>query len=389
MAALLPVAKLAHANGHDVSFIAMTTARQVVLAAGLEPTGFAELMAFGEPNAEETGRRLVGKPNDGPVSHEESVAYHGISYAELIATHGEEEADRRYAAQGRQSFLPVDFFQRVLADRAPDVVIATSAPRGERAAMMAASQLGIPAVCVVDLFATAEIEWLKAPGFATRICVLSEAVRQRIVDAGRSPEEVVVTGNPAFDALSEGSYADEAGALRAACGWGDHFVIGWASQVEPAVHPFTGKKGDPDLPRRVENTLLDIVAEDDSLALFVRHHPSEQRELPAPSDRVRISDRSMSVELMLHACDAVVSIASTVGLQGALLGKPLITYDKSILCEGAPFSRLGISRGVDSLEGLGGAIDAVRTGREDFRPDIEPPGNSAQRVLDIAMGMTS
>jgi hypothetical protein len=68
--------------------------------------------------------------------------------------------------------------------------------------VLAVRQLGIPSICVVDLFAIDEVKWIGAPDYADQVCVLNESVRQFLVAAGRSEDQVVVTGNPGFDALN-------------------------------------------------------------------------------------------------------------------------------------------------------------------------------------------
>ena len=54
---------------------------------------------------------------------EESIAYHGINFSELVEREGLERATARYARDGRHAFLPVRFMERVLQDLRPDIVI--------------------------------------------------------------------------------------------------------------------------------------------------------------------------------------------------------------------------------------------------------------------------
>jgi hypothetical protein len=75
----------------------------------------------------------------GPVADpQETVAYLGLSMADLIADVGPEEAELAYRQFGRQAFLPVRTLDRILRQVAPDLVVCTNSPRAERAAVLAA-----------------------------------------------------------------------------------------------------------------------------------------------------------------------------------------------------------------------------------------------------------
>jgi hypothetical protein len=132
--------------------------------------------------------------------------------------------------------------QRIVTKLAPHLVVATNSPRAERAAIMAARSLDLPSVCLVDLFCLDEVKWIGAPGYADCICVLNESVRKFLIDAGRGPEQIVVTGNPAFDGLSNPAYKTAGQALRQHLQWNGKHVLLWPTQVEPAYHPFNGKR---------------------------------------------------------------------------------------------------------------------------------------------------
>ena len=186
---LLPVARLLRGRGLAAPvFLGLTTARAEVEAAGFACLGFADVVRADDAAALAQGRALASQLPAHAVSFDESAAYLGLSYADLVREHGEAEAAAQYVAHGRQAFLPIATLERVLAQVRPDLLVATSAPRAERAAFVAARRLGVPAVCLVDLFAAYEIEWLREPGFADRICVLNDRVRDRLLAAACSQQ---------------------------------------------------------------------------------------------------------------------------------------------------------------------------------------------------------
>jgi hypothetical protein len=350
---VIPVARMLRERGWKVTLLALTTAVTKAEQAGVPYIGMRDLLEYASEDAIERGRALIDQLElGGEVSPEETLAYHAIGIADLSAEHGEKEALRLFSERGRQAFLPTRFMLRVLQGLQPDVVIATNSPRAEQAAILAARAAGIRAVCLVDMFALQEVEWIGRSGYADRVCVLNEAVRRMFVERGRSSEEIVVTGNPAFDSLADPATAERGRTLRTRRGWDDGRTnILWASTVEPARHPFTGETGDPSLPRRVEATLRRLVADDDRLRLIVRYHPSEQIDF-VPNERVDFSPSAEPLSEVLHAVDLVVVTASTVGLEAWLAGKPVISLDLSVITADAPYSRMGISVGANDLEEL-------------------------------------
>ncbi len=385
---VLPVCKALRERGWKVTLLALTTAAAKAAQAGEPHIGYADLMHHAAPNARTYADQLC--PNldpNGPVSIDETLAYHGANFADLVETSDEASAWQRWKDDSRQAFLPVNFMQRVLAEFSPDVVITTNSPRTERAAIMAAGELGIPALCMVDMFALQEVKWIGKPGFADRVTVLNDAVRQMFIDHGRRPEDVVVTGNPAFDVINAHSTISAGAALRNARKWDDgRLNILWASTVEPQRHPFTGEVGDPELPRRVEACLREIVSRNENLRLIVRYHPSENITFePAPN--VELSPVDEPLHAVLHAIDAVVVTASTVGLEAWLAKRPVLSVDGSIFTADAPFAKMGIAQGVSTLEKLAELLQDM-AGKQIAFPlsgQLSPPSLSATAKEAVVM----
>ena len=358
---LEPLATKARAAGHEVKFLALTTAQHYLQQRGEAYLCARDLLPFAAPGAREYGEKLATNlEGHAQIPREESVAYLGISFAELVETHGEEAAQRLYETQGRQAFLPVNTLTRAFRDWQPDLVIATNSPRMERAAIEAAGKLGIPSLCLVDLFALHEIEWIKQPGFATRVCVLNEAVRQMVISHGRRPEEVVVTGNPAFDRLFEPELISQGKAMRDQRGWNDgRITLLYGSQDELPEHPFIkGLHGDVTLRATTESILRDYVAADDRYRLVIRYHPNQKITF-VPGKNVEFSPVSENVAALLHAVDALVTMTSTIAVEAYIAGRPVITADCSIFTPDAPYSQMGISTGVATPQDLPAALNAL------------------------------
>lgn len=356
---VLPVARALQASGRvQVQVLGLTTAAAVVREAGLPLLQVKDFVEAGDANALANGDRLASTLAS-VVDLDETRAYLGLSYAELEAEAGVEEAARRYAQDGRQAFLPVRLLERVLRKVKPDLVVATNSPRAERAAVLAARGLGIPAVCIVDLFAIGEVAWIGRPGYADRVCVLNEQVRDFLVGAGRRPDEIAVTGNPAFDGLQDPAAAQEGRRLRAAHGWQDRRVLLWPAQDEPARHPFDGRPGDPSLPAGALQALADWTLAQPDAVLCVRAR--EGQALPAlpSSARIVATGQDWPLPPLLHAVDTVVTLSSTVGLEGRLVGTRLVQVTGSVFEDQMPLLRFGLADAAVPVEQLGVTLDLV------------------------------
>src|SRR5262245_36054585 len=179
------VRELERRGGWDVSVLGLTTARLALRAAGISAFGFADLVAAGDVDVLTLGRELLAGNHaaDKGVEERESIAYLGLCYADLRERLGPGEAARLYAERGRQGFLPIGPLRGLLEREAPDVVVATSSPRAERAALLAARELGIPAVLMIDLFGL-EWDFLEDPDYADRVLVISEWTKRRFAERG-------------------------------------------------------------------------------------------------------------------------------------------------------------------------------------------------------------
>lgn len=397
--ALLPVATRARDLGlAHVLFLGLTTAAREVSAAALPLLRYSDLAALpgmADPQALAVGRRLAAGLDIAAVDLDESSAYLGLNYAELVHDHGEQEAGALYARFGRQIFNPRALMRRWLQTLRPDLVVCTSAPRTERALLQAAGDLGLPSACVVDLFALDEIAWIGQSGFASRVCVLNEAVRQHLIEAGRTPGEVHVTGNPAFDALADPRWPALARQWRQAHGLTDRHVVLFASGLEQADHPMRpGVRGDPQLPRRIAAQISAFASAQAGHAAVIRPHPSEGAQHAGLGLPMTVCGQDVPVEVAVHVADTVVVIASTVAVQAALCGRRVIQVRGGLFEQTAPFVRFGFAQALVSLDELPAALAHVEPGPAAVgaAPSrrVDPPmaaGGATARVTDCLAGL--
>ncbi len=387
--ALLPVALQAQSQGlARVVFLALTTAAASAREAGVPTYGFADLLEPSDTQALQHGERLVQTLSVQAAQREESVAYLGLSYAELEADVGASEAAARYAQFSRQAFLPVRVLERAIRRWQPACVLATNSPRAESAALLAARRQGVPSVCLLDLFGLWERDWLVRSDYADALCVLNPQVAQSLVAAGRPAHHLHVTGNPAFDGIQDPAVIAQGQALRREAGWTAQRVLLYASSPEPGQVTGIEGQGDPAWPRRIEAKLIEAVRADPALALWVRRHPSEGRadEIRALAHpRIRVSDGPLHP--FLHACDEVVVTVSTVGVEANLAGRDVTQVRGSILDGLSPYLSMGIAQRELQLHEIAARLaQPVRAGD---LPAGQAPAQAAARVLAVARGLAT
>lgn len=349
---LIPlIQRFRESTDFELVVLGLTTAKTILDAAGIESVGFRD---FVDPLVDEVALNFgleLSKDEQGClVSFEETVSYLGVSYAELVEDIGESRAMERYKKFGRHAFCPVRFLSRIIDKVSPDLLVSTNSPRAEKAAFLAARDLSIPSICLVDLFGLQEIEWIREPEYASKICVLSEGVREFFIEAGVPGSKILVTGNPIFDRLCDPNLPEKGRLFRKKRGWHDKKILLWASGPEPAIHPFTGETGDPEWPWKIGEELARFGENHPGWQLVIRFHPNETPVEMA--DNWEISSQSESLDEMLSAADVVVTMSSTVGLEAFLIGCDLIQVQRSVFSADAPYVRFGMARGVWELSEL-------------------------------------
>ena len=393
--ALLPVARRVRELGlAQPVYLALTTAAAAVRQAGIPVLGFQDLMTATDERARRKGEELVAQLQVEAAERNESIAYLGLSYVDLEDRLGQEAAAKQYLQFGRQAFLPLGILERVLRRWRPALVVTTNSPRAEQAAVQTARALGVPSVCLVDLLGIWERELLARADYADALCVLNDAVRDSLVQAGRPAEDVKVTGNPAFDTVLDPALIAAGAAYRRAAGWDSLRVCLYASSPEPSNIPGVAGNGDPAFPRRVEQALIDAVLANPALALWVRRHPSE-----APADevaranhaRIRVSPPDMPLHACIHASDEVIVTVSTVGVEASLAGKSVTQVRGSILDHLSPYVAMGVADRELAVAELSAtyrhAAPPWSQGRKQPAP-AAPGSNATERVVQVLQSVS-
>lgn len=390
----LPVMRAlrALAPGCELQLMALTTAHDAALRAGETPLGYRDFAAgpLALPDAAQAlryGQELLAGHRHPAVAEDESRAYLGFNFLEWVQAHGEANAWQRWRERGRFGFLPVQFFRRVLERLQPDVVVSTNSPRSEQAVVEAAAALGIPSLSMVDLFALPGDAFLARPVHASRITVLAEATRDNLVAAGVAPDRIVVTGNPAFDALLTPEAQAEGRIWRAARAWEGRHVVLWAGhkEADDAEPPaWAGTR----LGQAVQQRLVDWVLSRDDLCLAVRYHPNEWHDFTPPLHHPRLHWSQPGAEGLvpvLLGADQVVVQATTVGAQAHAAGKRVVSLEFSPLVRrtGMDYARLGLAQGASSLEALLATLEQGMAHRQPLTHRTSPQSPAAPAVARL------
>jgi len=383
--ALAPVVVELRRRGAEVVLFGLTLAGPSLHAQSIPHLGFRSLVGPDDEDALVFGRELAHDWHDnrGGLSREESVAYLGLSFADLAARVGEGEARRRLALQGRQAFLPLGPMRRAFDLHRPDVVLATNSPRAERAAMLVAAERHLPRVIINDLFGMR----LAYPLEAERICVLTEGVRDTLIEQGIDASTVTATGNPLCDAIVR----EVANDPEVPVSLGHPRPVLLADQpaewTDDGLHVFDDRESKEMILR-----FREICRSADALAL-VRRHPTRHRGWLAETEGVQWVD-DLPLYPLLRACDLIVTRSSTVGLEAALLGRPVVTFHPHEGPSPLPLAEGGVALGAQTLEELSAAVHSAlhdaslraelgRTRARRLLSDFGCDGHAAERVADL------
>lgn len=377
------IEQLLHADENvEVICLALTTA--VREFTGLSNKRF-EILGYKDFFGEDSealvyGRDLVQKMT-GVFDFDESIAYLGRNFLELVKRCcSVQEAAEIYAQGGRQVFLPIESMKEVISRVKPDVVVTTNSPRSEKAALIAARSLSVPSVSIIDMFSFRCEDWLI--DFADTVCVFDTSVAERLRFLGRQAD-IRITGNPAFDVLVQ-KFVKHKNAL-AQLKINSPFTVLWASQQEPKYVYELKAKGNIGLPSAVESELVKIFSGKPDWKLIVRNHPNEEPRIYP--DFVEISSQDQPLDDLLARVHVIVTLTSTVGLQGRIMGCELITIDGSAFTATVPFAKIGYSIGLSSPDKLTGELERLAS-VVNKQPLANPPyaiENAAERVAQVIL----
>ncbi len=272
------------------------------------------------------------------ISYEDSVAYLGFGYRDLVNRYGRDKAEDLFRHEERKAFWPEEVMKTILLDEKPDALVITCGVRSEGAAGAAANQLGIPVIRVADLptYGPSNCECV--------LCVMNEYAKKfAMKEYGIKEEKIIVTGQPVFE---------------------DNLVVNKKS-LDISKHKirlnefnkmilYLEQPGVAET-KEVEKCLKGIAAEEPDFLFVFKLHPNQDLDRSYWMSENVLIVRDFNLKDLLFLCDLAITKDSASGMEAVLMGKPLINVllSDSIL----DYANYNISERVLELKYLPIAID--------------------------------
>lgn len=239
--------------------------------------------------------------------------------------------------------------------------------------VLAARALGIPTLSIQDGVAWNTPSWWYAT--ADRVAVNGSHLEGLLQDHGVDAGRISVVGQPRYDAMTPDLLDRRRLDARRRTGLrnGD-FAVLFATQ--------------PNQDDAYVRTVVAAVLESADVHLLLRPHPSTEpaaldaaRRLAAQNERIHLTGDADILDCMA-AADLVVAQNSTVVLEAALLGKPVITANFTGLPEFVPYASLGISRQATTPARVSELVSAGARGE----PGYDPYDPEVRRNIEFLIG---
>ena len=354
--ALIPIVE--HLNNDElwnVEILGLTYAHRDFYEAGfVETWDFDSILRAASPRYEqliEIGDKILPSGFDPTVGYENTRAYYGSGFLDLVDKEGMETGTAKFLELERKSFFPIQTAEEVLAFISPDIVVTTNSPRMERAIVVAARNQGLPVIIVVPTFLSFELEWLGDDKYGTHVCVFNDAVKRVLENYGRK-KCISVTGNPHYHRFVTRAIGQQ------------HVhnpnpaVVKVLYLAQQEIHPM-GLEAD----RLNPNMLcMDVLAELKSLEdqgiceAAVRFHPKQVASMANVEVPIRVVPSNIPLADVVSEFDMVVSVNSSAAIECQLLGLPVLELMWSIKAGTVPFGEIGPHLQLHSLNALGPAI---------------------------------
>ena len=387
-----PVVRMLREARPDIAVecLALTTAQSALRSMDIGFRPLSDFLGLFPDDVRHWGEALaVDHHNDGVgIAYEESVAYLGLSFWDLVQEHGESASRAMLDQKGLHAFLPRRVMRRVIAELAPGVVATTNSPRMEHAAVLEGNAAGIPTFTMVDLFGRFNF----CPIVADHVSVLSPKTRSNLIRAGLMAEATTCHffGNPSFDRYLA---ADPAADGRVNGARRSLLFLDMPAYLDldrNEIH----RRGADDVLQDLDD--LAGACRQNDLDLHIRPHPSQDRGIyeqwAGRSDfghRSRIRSGG-ALGPVLREATLVIARSSTSLLEAVFCGcRTLqINYQKTDDTD-LPLAHMGLSWPVRHRNELGDVVaqalkdDAMAALHWQRRLDLLPTEPAAPRIGDF------
>lgn len=387
-AIVAPVAAELRARGVEVDLLGFTTARAYFERVGLS-CGSAIALLDDSEEADAPYRTIVRERFNlgyhADITTAEAEAYFTVGFRDLAELFGLDEAILRVERMGRKAFEPIGAFSRYIGRTQPDIVVSTTSPRFELAVLRAAKKMGVTSLSLGDLFLLDEREWILSGDFADHLAVISSTVSEALTKDGLRGTRLHVTGNPAFDPLAGlANSGVRRQQLRSDLNLDGRTVILWPMAGQPGTCSADGRPYA--LAEEVAAAMEQVCSRDPRFAYIIRPHPNAPLVMPENSPNGILDAGLLTPEEALMVSDVVAVEVSTMGLQAALAGKPVVCVG---FAKEAGFPEHGLATAVEDLDQ---AVDLISRQAYSTPPAdwASPPiGEATQRVSNLILELAA
>jgi hypothetical protein len=273
----------------------------------------------------------------------EVLAYLGVSFTEQIKKLGIHVAVQNYKDFGRQSFLPVEAMKAILDYEKTDIVVSTTSPRFEKAALLAAKLKGIKSFQLLDLYDDNVFE-----PQAQYTVVMNNVIRKNLIEKGFSSNEILVFGQPAIEKTIrriERHAENNLISLHTSNDRGKNKLV-YFSQP-PLIFNKDGVNLGSVSYDKINPVLFKLLDDlTDKYEVFFRIHPNEdiinyEKYFYKFKSVINISEK-LSHHESISFSDLTVTPYSTVALESICVGKTVFTY-KPDYCDHFPVKFMKIA----------------------------------------------
>lgn len=176
-----------------------------------------------------------------------------------------------------------------------------------------------------------------------KIFIWGEAMKVALINAGATEDQLEVTGSPLYDQLIDRFNNHSLKPLKS------------TKTVLFATQPVSG-----DVNIQIIREIASFLEDHEDITLIVKPHPSENASYYESSvkdfanDHIIVKDSNEDFSDMLFGSDVLIFISSTVGIEAAILGKPMICVN--LMAEESVYISNGVALEVKDLKELATTI---------------------------------
>ena len=261
------------------------------------------------------------------ISKEDTLIYLGLSMFELVQTHGEQKAFDLYNKKQRQAFLPIKTMKKILEYEDISLVVTTTSPRFEEASLIAANELGIETIQILDLFG----ELYPLPR-ANHIICMNNYISESLKKQGLIKNKYYHFGQPAIEKTVKNILSVDKVIIKNKLELNSNKILLYATQKpniyneDFSYHNFAGYETIND------NifSIFEFLYEKYNINILVRLHPNEDfNDYKKWFDKynfVQYINNKCNLEESLAICDVLLNQASTVSVEAISANKDVFTF---------------------------------------------------------------